>query len=222
MESPQPGVEPGTGGAASPHRPRLCTNRTRATRTLVASVIKLTDEQFRAIGRIAVAYAAVESIAPMILGLLTGVDPRLMHQDAARYQDSLTRVLEELRKACHARPNNELAQEVDRWVDSAFRVRDHRNRVMHTPWTSDDPWSESETVMKSWVGKDGEWKQERFTAAKLDVLAEEIDAVHSRRQELLAPLMSAPAHPLWRAKPSEWGEIARRLDSGEESDPSSS
>jgi hypothetical protein len=164
-------------------------------------MIRLTDDQLRAIGRIAVAFAAIEQIAYTLLDLFTGRDPRT--PGAMESGESFTPVLRKLRDATQAAAGEALADEVGEWIDAAYRARDRRRRVMHWSWVSDNPWEPSPEIFKSWKER-GQWRSERFTAEKLDGIAEQIDAVHSSGQDLLSPLMAARAHPLYRAKPSEW------------------
>jgi len=171
-------------------------------------LIKLTDEQFKAIGRVAVAFAALEDVVPFLHILLIGADPRVAWEGEAEYQESITRGLERMREACRALAGDPLVAQVDAWVTEAFQARDRRVEIMHEPWLSEDPWSESEMLMKRLRGKGGQERITMFTAERINLIADQIDALDDEALiQLIGPLMSQRGHPLWRAKPDEWSQF---------------
>jgi hypothetical protein len=141
-------------------------------------LISLTDEQLKAIGRIAVAFASIEELVPFLQVLLTGADPRTAWKVRPGYQESITRELEELRASCRKLTPDPLVSAVDSWVDRAFIARDRRVEVMHSPWTSRNPWAESDELTKIRYGRNGRLRYKTFTTETLNRIADHLEGLH--------------------------------------------
>jgi prefoldin subunit 5 len=131
----------------------------------------LSDDQYRAIGRITVAFNSLESSMNFLLWLL--INPNINIGRVVLAGENFDRVLDRVKrlsKAEVARENQALDERIQKWAETANDVKQRRNDVMHSEVFLDQP----SLRMVGLTTLRRNMREVDLSASKLDRLADEI------------------------------------------------
>jgi hypothetical protein len=162
----------------------------------------LSDDQYRAIGRITVLSAQLEYVANVLAWMLLRPnrgEPHILSQEEAQQigrrvfaGDSFSIVIAKVQRLSEyaLRNSPQTLAEIQQWTAKARNLQERRNDIIHA-WWSDFP--TGETAPYRLLGK-GEPRAARTSADQLDQFADEIEAAVKEIAPTLREI-SFPTYP---------------------------